>query len=237
MRLGVRRVDVEDAAHPPLDQAGKVVRPAIDRAHLPSPDQQQRRRRLGETRAQAREIGDDLLRRDVDLWSGPVGSAREPIGQAGRKRPQVDAVCRTAQALHGDAFSPRAHSASVGTGAKGEVQHDPRSPLSAQSGEGAKAQGLRPPGDAARAEQATRQRENDLGVVSGVVRRIEHRWRPAGGVPDREELERQVEMISLQRTHRREDQVGVPGGLVQIEVDGDHEVELAERVAQPMARR
>ena len=123
----------------------------------------------------------------------------------------------------------------MGTGAKSEVQHDPRSPLPAHSGEGAKAQRFRTPGDPARAEQAACQAENDLGVVSGVVGRIEHRRGPAGGIADREELEGQIEMVSLQRTHRGEDQVGVPGGLVQVEVDGNHEVELAERIAQPMA--
>ena len=45
----------------------------------------------------------------------------------------------------------------------------------------------------------------------------------------------QVVVVALQRGRRRQDHVGVPGGLVEVDVDRDHEVQPGERLVQPRA--
>ena len=59
--------------------------------------------------------------------------------------------------------------------------------------------------------------------------------REARGVADRERVEDEVVVVALERGRRRQDHVGVPGGLVEVDVDRDHEVEPVERLAEPRA--
>jgi hypothetical protein len=61
----------------------------------------------------------------------------------------------------------------------------------------------------------------------------EDRRREPRGVADREQVEDQVVVVALERRRRRQDHVGVPGGLVDVDVDGGHEVE-PERPVQPL---
>ena len=55
-------------------------------------------------------------------------------------------------------------------------------------------------------------------------------------VADREAVEDQVVLVALQRGRRRQDHVGVPGGLVEVDVDRDHEVQR-RRAPGPARRR
>ena len=71
--------------------------------------------------------------------------------------------------------------------------------------------------------------------VARVVRRIEHPGRPLRTVAHHEGLEDHVVVGSLEGCRRGEDDVGEAGGLVQVDVDGDHEVEALERAGQAFA--
>ena len=72
----------------------------------------------------------------------------------------------------------------------------------------------------------------DLPVVPRLVRLREHRRAEPCGVPDRQRVEDQVVVVTLESGRRREDDVGMPGGLVEVEVDGHHEVQRVERFGE-----
>ena len=75
----------------------------------------------------------------------------------------------------------------------------------------------------------------DLPVVHRARRLGEERGGEPRGVAHREHVEDQVVVVALQRRGRRQDHVGVPGRLVEVEVDGDHEVQPRERLVEPLA--
>jgi hypothetical protein len=56
-----------------------------------------------------------------------------------------------------------------------------------------------------------------------------------GDVAHREEVEREVIVAAAQRRRRGQDDVGVPGGLVEIDVHRDHEVQRVQRGVEAAA--
>ena len=75
----------------------------------------------------------------------------------------------------------------------------------------------------------------DLPVVPGVRGLGQHGGGEAGRVPDGQTVEHDVVVVPLQRGRRRQDHVGVPGGLVDVDVDRGHEVQGVEGLAQAPA--
>ena len=71
-----------------------------------------------------------------------------------------------------------------------------------------------------------------LGGQVGVGR--QHRRRVVGHVAHREAQQRHVVVRALQRRGRGEDDVGVAGRLVDVDVDADHEVQTLERGRQAL---
>ena len=65
-----------------------------------------------------------------------------------------------------------------------------------------------------------------LGVVE-----LEHRGRVVRDVAGRELVERQVVVRAVERRGRGQDHVRVPGGLVDVDVDAHHQVDVLERAA------
>ena len=81
---------------------------------------------------------------------------------------------------------------------------------------------------------AQRDLAEDLPVVPLVVGLREHRRREPRRVAHRQQVEHQVVVVALERGRRRQDHVGVPGGLVEVDVDRRHEVQAGQG---PVERR
>jgi len=75
----------------------------------------------------------------------------------------------------------------------------------------------------------------DLPVVQGARGLRVHGRGEAGGVADGEDVEDQVVVVALERRGRRQDHVRVPGGLVDVDVHGRHEVEAGQGPAESLA--
>ena len=89
-----------------------------------------------------------------------------------------------------------------------------------------------------RARAQPRQPDQDL-PLAGTVRffGLEHRRRVVGDAVDRE-VEDQVVVVRLfQRRQPGQDHVGVPGRLVEPEVDGDHRVQLRQHLVERVTGR
>ena len=75
------------------------------------------------------------------------------------------------------------------------------------------------------ASQARSKADQNLPVVALAIRSREHRGRIADDVLDHPIAEDHREFAVLQRVHRWQDQIGVTGGLVAVDVDRDQELE------------
>ena len=84
-------------------------------------------------------------------------------------------------------------------------------------------------GRGARALQHEREPGQHLPLVGLVLVEGEHRLAVVGHVAQRELEQRQVVVALLQRGGRREDHVGVAGGLVDVDVDRHHALEVGQR--------
>ena len=80
------------------------------------------------------------------------------------------------------------------------------------------------------------ERKHDLPLVACVGGERQRRRRVVGHVPHRGRVDGQVVVRALERRGRRQDHVGLPGRLVEIEVDADEALELAERRLAAAAR-
>ena len=174
---------------------------------------------------EARQVGEDDVGVEVDP---PVGG-EQPLGQSRAQRAEVEAA-RTGGA-------ELAHRQARPAGAQQEVElagrrgAQPRLGLQGAAVEagpgGGDAAGARAPRPLA--QDGEPEVAGDLPVVptAGVLGQ-ERRAEPRG-VADREEVEDEVVVVALERPGRREDDVGVARRLVEVEVDGDHRVELGDR--------
>ena len=93
----------------------------------------------------------------------------------------------------------------------------------------------RSPPDRSRSRAAPRSRAISQSCAGARLRREERR-RPAGGVAHGQQVEDDVVVVALERPGRRQDDVGVPGGLVDVEVDRHHHVEARQRLVEPVPR-
>ena len=200
-------------------QARAVVHPGVVVGLVPATDQQQlvgvRQRDGG---AQPGQVGDDPVRREVDQLVPRLQPSRHrrpersevDAGGVGPERPHR----RTAagQEQRGD-DGPRAHA-------------EPR-PLAERLAQGLL---LLQACGGAQGDLA-----EDLPVLHRALRLLEDSGREPGGVAHGQGVEDQVVLVALQRRRRRQHHVGVPGGLVEVDVDRGHEVEPVEGFAEPLA--
>ncbi len=77
----------------------------------------------------------------------------------------------------------------------------------------------------------------DLPVVQGTRWLGEQRLRVLHRVAHREQVEDDVEVVALQPRCRRQDEVRVTGGLVEVRIDRDHEIEPGQRLLELAAVR
>jgi ATP-dependent helicase/nuclease subunit A len=93
------------------------------------------------------------------------------------------------------------------------------------------------PEQAVSGQEACAQGQADLPVGALVAAAREDRRRVLGDVADRERVEREIVVRLGQGRAGRQDDVGVPGRLVEVRVDRHHDVELAERALEPARAR
>ena len=84
---------------------------------------------------------------------------------------------------------------------------------------------------------AQRELAVDLPVVHRAVLGRQHGRGEPCGVAHREQVEDQVVVVALERGRRRQDHVGVPGGLVDVDVDRRHEVQAGRAPGRARRRR
>ena len=197
-----------------------VVQPGVAVLLVPAADQQQLARGDGrgavERLRDAVEVGDEQFGRQVD----PLVVGLQPLGHRRAQRAEVDAFGVLAQRAH---RRPAAGLEQPGDDGR-RAGREPglgRQPVLEPGAEAS----LEPLGELA----------EDLPVVPCVVGLGEHRGREPRRVAHREAVEDQVVVVALQRRGRRQDHVGVPGGLVEVDVDGDHEVQPVEGAGQGAA--
>ena len=255
--VGVVGVDLQGAAVLALHQHVDVVHPGVVGPHVAAPDQHH-----GpvhghlEAGRQAVEIGPDAGRLSTSTRPD-VGL--EEAGQAGLQRPEVDAVGVGLQLGHGQPVGVGAEAVAVGTGPQHEVEQAllrrvvghrlpdlGRVPV----GDGGVGGGLQG-GQQAVEEQVVHdggvgrrpltggdqgQAGQDLVLADGVLVG-EDRRRVVGHVAHGQAVEGQVVVAPGQGGRRREDHVGVAGGLVDVGVDGDVELEVGDGGIEPGAVR
>ena len=171
----------------------------------------------------AREPG-HVLHHEGGRQVDPLAPCRQPVGQlAAAERTEVDAGRSPAELGQGDAARPAAEQLpDEEGGARGQPGplHQPLLERGLAVQAGGRAQG-----DLA----------EDLPVVALVGLLVEHRRGEAGRVAHGQQVEDQVVVVALERRGGRQDHVGVPGGLVDVDVHGGHEVEVAQRAVEPGA--
>ena len=167
---------------------------------------------------QARDVGDHHLRREVD----PLRPRRQPVRKlVAAQRTEVDASRARAQLLHGDAAVA--------------ASQEPRDQQRRARGEPGALHELLPqrrlagePGGGAQGDLA-----EDLPVVALVGVLLEDRGGEPRGVAHGQQVEDQVVVVALEGRRRRQDHVGVPRRLVDVDVDRHHEVQPAQRLVEP----
>ena len=186
-------------------------RPISSSSSAPGPPPRRAARGRATTSA-GREV-DPLVRRRQ-----PLRAAGRPAAGRGRRRPGrarsffiVTPLARGAAAVR---------SSSVGLAVSRAPLDEPLLAAAALPAE---------PGGGAQGDLA-----EDLPVVALVALLLEHGRGEARRVADGQQVEDEVVVVALERRGRRQDHVGVPGGLVDVDVDGGHEVEAR---AAPRSRR
>ena len=76
------------------------------------------------------------------------------------------------------------------------------------------------------------QADEDFPVVQRPGRLVQHRLVEAGDVAHGEGIEGAVVVLVLQRRGGRQDQVGVAGGFIYIEIDAEHELQPVQGLLQ-----
>ena len=216
------------AAH----QALAVVQPGIVASELTSTDQGQALRAV--LRAAARLARQSFQVREQALWREvQVRALGDALRQRARaSRTQVDAVGPFAQLRQTRAAPRRPRAYAVGAQPQAEIEDA----LRAQRVE---RRGGRPRGSrrARASQEASRQTAEDLPIVLCASVFVEAGRRVLGRVPGGQEVQREVVVAAREGRGGRQDQVGVARGLVQVEVDGEHEVEGRQRLVEPSSVR
>ena len=217
----VVRVHQQVVPRPAAGQPGRVVEPRVVVLLVPPPDQDERVvRPVVEPGAQPVEVADEQRRHQVD----PVVGGLEPVGHGRAQRPEVDALGMPPQSRRGEPPAGQ------------QQQRDLAGRAGTQPGP-AHGPGLARGHPVEPALEPRGQVEVDLPLVA----RVGRPWRRPPGEPgrvaDRQAVEDQVVVVALEGGGRRQDDVGVTRGLVEVDVDRDHEVERVERRAEPAAVR
>src|SRR4029453_6851984 len=149
---------------------------------------------LGKTRGETPDVGDEPRRREAD----PLVRRVEPAGKRRLERPEVDAVQALAEPRPGEPAAEGPEPGAVGT----KPQQSPREAAGAEPPEDRSGEGR---GDAAaspRRGHAIGELVQDLPVVERTLGGGEERGRVLGGVPYRQDVERDVVVVVLEREGR-----------------------------------
>ena len=235
------------------------MHPRVVRPEIPSPDEDHLA--VGATLERRDEalldVGDDRLRRELDR----ARRRSQHLGQARLQRTEVHAVRVGLEHREREPalVSGSTELVAVRTGAQHQIQHPLRSsaPVRRQRLDDLAGVATLDRCAAARhrllhhreqREVVERECGLDAGPLAGHDRRepqhrlplgdlvthaLDGRRRVVRDVADGERVQREVVVALGQRPRRREDHVGVLGGLVAVDVDRDHEVERHERAIQP----
>ena len=186
---------------------------------VPAADEQQPvLGRLGQRGPQPVEVTHDQRRCEVD----PLVLRLQTLGHGRPERTEVDAGGVLPQLAPGD---PAAGGHQGGQGERRAERHP--GPLPQPRGQ------LRLPVQPG--GHPCGQVAEDLPLVPGVRVLVEHRRGEARCVAHRQPVEDQVVVVALEHRGRRQDDVGVPGRLVEVDVDRRHEVQRIERLGQAPA--
>jgi hypothetical protein len=221
---GVVRVQHGRAAVAALHQALAVVQPAVVAAHVASADEHQAALVVAHAGAQALHVGQHGRGRQLHIGV-LLGQA---LAQAGLERAEVLPVWVLAQLLQREPVLQQVGARAVGARAQAHVQHA----LGPCLLERAQPQHFLVHAPPAQRRQTARQPQVDLPVVQGAPLGREGRQAELGRVAHREDVQRQVVVWTLERRKRRQDQVRVARGLVDVRVHADEQVQLAERAVQ-----
>ena len=247
-------VDLQSAAVAATVQRRQVMHPAVVGPQVPSTDQQEPAVVGSQRGVQPGQVGQDRFGSQFDCARGGSEHLRNARGE----RTQVDTVRVVFESLQVQAAgigaeritersqsqhhvqpalvagSGREHRGELTDGASGHrrvrvghllAQHGADDLLVDEPGIGIGAQ----------AHQPQRQPAQDLHLARPAVRQVEHRRRIAGGTAHRHARQCDVEVRCVRRRGRRQDDIGVPGGLVEVGIDRDHELQLIHRPGQPPA--
>ena len=222
----VVRVGEEGMARPAPGEPAGVVQPRVVVALVAPPDEEQLSR--GEPRAGGQLLGQSGqgLEHDVHSEVDSLVGGPETFGQAGPQRSVVGTGRHPLELGDGQPCSGGAEqcvdlAARRQSKARLRRERGPRPPL-AQT-----ATACPDDGDAEIAR--------DLPVVTRPRGLRQERRRPPRGVPHGQEVEDEVVVLTLERRRRRQDDVGVASGLVDVEVDRDHGVEAGKCLVEPLA--
>ncbi len=203
-----------------------VVHPGVAVALVASTDQDQLLAVQEGYGGQPGQVVHHQRRRQVE----PAVPGLEPPGQRTRaQRAEVDALGTGPQLLQGESRTAPAEQQVDQESRRGG---QPGPALEPGPGAGPTPAALPDPG-----RGAQRQLAEDLPVVPLVVLLREDRRGEAGRVAHREEVEHQVVVVPLQGGRRRQDDIGVPGRLVDVDVHCGHEVQAAQRPVEGRAVR
>ncbi len=158
--------------------------------------------------------------------SSVLVAGAEPAGElVGAERAEVDALGALAQPGEGD---PGVSAGEQQLDHPGRAERHPRPKLQPVDERAPPAEPVAHP---------EREVPVDLPVVPRAALFREHRGREARGVADRQDVEDQVVVVPFEGRRRREDHVGVPGRLVDVDVDGGHELQAVECPVEARRRR
>ena len=226
----VVRVGEQGVSGPPAGEPGRVVQPGVVVALVAPADEQQLavpeargRRQLGRAVPAARRARAAVAR--SIRWSG-VASRSGSRGLSGPRSAPADIPSSLATDRRAPDERSRASSCRRGLSRSRASVCSRRPATTGRAGRPARSRSRAAPRSRAISQSCRRTR---LG--------LEERRRPPGRVAHREEVEDEVVVVALERPGRRQDDVGVPGRLVDVEVDRHHGVEAGERLVEPVPRR
>ena len=165
----------------------------------------------------ARPVGHDHGVIEPDALVG----GHEPPREHRLQRPEVEAVGVSLDLAQGQ---PLAMANSPGPDAQRDVHQTPREKPAT-----CLVERLGPTRTHVGGVDARQESHEDLGVRSSVGRRLQHLGPPAHMVAHAHRREDDVEFLPLQRGRRRQDDIGMPIGLVDVVVDGHQEVQFGQR--------
>ncbi len=160
-----------------------------------------------------------LYERYWSKFDPPIRSL-EPSREAGLERAEIEPVFRLLECGQTKSLAKGDRSRAPWTPSQSQVEDAPRADLRVQP--------AFETCDRRTVFQPPVEPGQDLPVMTSIGHRIEERRRVPRYISDRQQIEHQVIVVVLEGRRRWQDDVGVTGGFVEVEIDRRHEIEALE---------